>query len=205
MGEFFSDTAYKRLPVAVRKMPKEAQTTCIFLRLRKTEEQISMDIGLSPEETSRIVNDVKRVLIVSGNYDMVASPTMVSLDAGTADGRPIEPAAVEAGMEDSLLLKNFIQVLKESLKNLTSPERKVLHLFFERRMTGTEILEFFGKTGLQGFFGDSGLKSGSDVFYFIDKALKKLLSKMDESTPIGRGTLTVKGLKEILAHTGVEA
>lgn len=200
MAEFFSKTAYTRLPAAVRKLPRNAQTVCIFLRLRKTEEQISREMEISPDETSRLANEVKRTLIVSGNYDMIAGPVFVSLDNFNGEGRTPEPVSGETAMEDSLLLKKFIEALKKGLSLLEQDERRILHLFFERRMTGNEIFDFQNRSGTGHRF-----KGHSDVFYFIEKTLGKLLSRVNETTPIGRGTLTVKGLKEILGDTGVPA
>lgn len=199
MAEFFSKTAYGRLPASARKLPKDAQTVCIYLRLRKTEEQIASEMDISMEETTRLVGEVKRTLISSGNYDMVADPVMVSLDA---DGS--EPASNETDMESKVLLSRFISALNEALAFLSQNEKRLLHLFFERNMTGAQILDLCGKSG---FLAEGTVvrhpKTESDVYYLLEKILKTLLDKIAENTPIGRGTLTVKGLKEIFSLTGV--
>jgi len=201
----FSKTAYDRLPSAVRKLPKDAQTVCIFLRLRKTAPQISSATGLCLSETERLIKEVKRSLIVSGNYGMIADPVFVSIDTPQEEGMALETPSTSDNPEDSILLKNFLSVLRESVGTLSAAERRLLHLFFERRMTGGEIAGFCAQTGL-GLSPDGGENpdTESEVFRAVDKAVKKLLSRMSENTPIGRGTLTVKSLKEILAHTGVE-
>ncbi|GMT41890.1 MAG: hypothetical protein IEMM0002_0301 [bacterium] len=216
MAGYFSKTAYNRLPAAVRKLPEPAQTACIFLRLRKTEDKIADEMGLSQHETALLVNEVKRTLMTSGNYDLIADPVFVPFDAvgntvgaasgaAAGDGGGYEPAALEESPEDRVLLENFISALKSAISTLAPAEKRILHLFFERQMTGAQILDFYGKCGLT---LDPERKSATqkqpDVFYFIDKTLKKLVSQMADSTPIGRGTLTVKGLKEILDQTGLK-
>ncbi len=199
MAASFSHTAYQRLPVAVRKMPKEAQTVCIYLRLRKSEETIRDEMALPPGEVSRLIAEVKRTLIVNGNYDIIADPSFVPLDE--ADG-----AAEEGpGMEERVMARAFLRALGDALESLTRDERRLLHLFFERRMTAAEIAAFLKGTGVRLESGGAAVAGPAEVFAMIDRAVKNLLDAVSETTPIGRGTLTVKGLKDVLYQTGVDA
>lgn len=198
MAGFFSKTAYNRLPAVIKKMPKPAQTACILLRLRKTEEQISGEMNIPLDEASGIVKEVKRTLITSGNYDLIADPVFVSLDAYGEEGG-YEPPASEESPENRILIENFISALKDALSALEPEERRILHLFFERNMTGVQIADFYKQSG----HGPT-LQNPSDVFSLIEKALKKLVARMADATPIGRGTLTVKGLKEVFRQTGLQ-
>lgn len=200
MAEFFNNTAYNRLPAEVKRLSRDTQTVCIFLRLRKTEEQIALKTGFPSARVSELANEVKRALIVGGKYDLLADPVIVSLDGLEGVGR--EPASDQISPEESLMLKKFISALDEAVSGLARNEKRILHLFFQRRMTGRGMLDFFRKAGSK---NEKLPKSEPEVFYMIEKAIKKLLMKMEESTPIGRGTLTVKGLKEILFETGVAA
>ena len=198
MAAFFSHTAYQRLPVAVRKMAKEAQTVCIYLRMRKTEETIREEMALPPDEVSRLVAEVKRTLIVNGNYDIIADPSFVPLeeaDGAVADG---------PGMEESVMARNFLRALRDALGSLTRNERRLLHLFFERRMTVAEIAGFFRGSGVRLEHDGVAVTGSADVLAMLDRTVKKLLDAVAEATPIGRGTLTVKGLKDILHRTGVD-
>jgi DNA-directed RNA polymerase specialized sigma subunit len=195
MAEFFSKTAYDRLPASVRKLDKNAQTVCIHLRLRKTPEAIAGEMKLSPDDASRVIAEVRRTLIASGNYDMIADPVFVPL--GGDDG--VEPVMVEADMEDKILAGNFLAALKKSFAGLPASERRLLHLFFGRRMTAKEICSFLAASG------SKPSRKESELFPLLDKALKKLLDSLSQSTPIGRGTLTVKGLREILDQTGASS
>lgn len=198
MAASFSHTAYQRLPAAVRKMAKEAQTVCIYLRLRKSEETIRDEMALPPDEVARLVAEVKRTLIVNGNYDIISDPSFVPLeyaDGAVADG---------SGMEETVLARNFLRALRDALGSLGRDERRLLHLFFERHMTAAEIAGFLKGTGVRLEHGDTAVTSPAEVFYMIDRAVKKLLDAVAEATPIGRGTLTVKGLKDVLYQTGVD-
>lgn len=198
MAAFFSPTAYQRLPVAIRKMAKEAQTVCIYLRLRKSEETISGEMGLPPDMVARLVAEVRRTLIVSGNYDIIADPSFVALEE--ADGA----VAGGPGMEERILARDFLRALRDALGSLARDERRLLHLFFERHMTANEIVGFLRGTGIRLESGETSVTGPAEVFYMIDRAVKRLLDAVAEATPIGRGTLTVKGLKEVLYQAGVD-
>ena len=201
MAGSFSKTAYDRLPSAVKKLSKEAQTVCIYMRLRKSADQIQRATALPPTETDRLIKEVQRTLIVAGSYDIIADPVFVSLDAVDEQGRQMEPAATVEEPENRLMLEEFLTALKKAVSSLAVAERRVLHLYFERQQTGAQIYEFIKQSGLD---GQASPASESEVYYLIERSLKKLLSRMADSTPIGRGTLTVKGLKEVLSQTGVQ-
>lgn len=203
MAGSFSKTAYDRLPAAVRKLSKKAQTVCINLRLRKSAAQIAADTGFPPDETDTLIKEIQRTLIVSGNYDIISDPVFVSLDAVNENGQTIEPAASRDEPENRMMLEQFFAALKNAIKSLSAAERRILHLYFERQMTGSQIQKFIKKGGLSADSGDIPA-SGSEVYYLLEKSLKKLVAGMADSTPIGRGTLTVKGLKEVLTQTGVQ-
>lgn len=198
MAASFSHTAYQRLPVAIRKMAKEAQTVCIYLRLRKSEETIRDEMALPSDEVARLIAEVKRTLIVNGNYDIIADPSFVPLEE--ADGAVVDGAS----MEESVMARNFLRALRDALGSLSRDERRLLHLFFERHMTAAEIAGFLKGTGVRLGNGVAMVTGSTDIFSMIDRAVKNLLGALAETTPIGRGTLTVKGLKEVLYQTGVE-
>lgn len=201
MAGSFSKTAYDRLPSSVKKLSKEAQTVCIYMRLRKNADQIQRATELPPAQTDRLIKEVQRTLIVAGSYDIIADPVFVSLDAVDENGRQMEPAATVEEPENRLMLEEFLAALKKAVSSLAVAERRVLHLYFERQQTGAQIYEFIKRSGLA---EQASPASESEVYYLIERSLKKLLSRMADSTPIGRGTLTVKGLKEILSQTGVQ-
>ncbi|MBI5178973.1 MAG: hypothetical protein HZA04_06905, partial [Nitrospinae bacterium] len=197
----FSKTAYDRLPAAVRKLERDAQTVCIHLRLRKTTARIAAEMNIAPDEASRLEELVRRTLIATGNYDLIADPQFVQIgEEGAA-----EPAAGGAGDEDRILAGEFLRALKSSLASLAPGERRILHLFFGLKMTANSILDFQQRSELDIEVGGKPVKTPADVFSAVEKALKKLLGALTDETPIGRGTLTVKGLKEVLDQTGVEA
>ncbi len=199
MGASFSKTAYDRLPACIRRLEKNAQTVCIHLRLRKAPDKIASEMGLSPDEVQKLEDEVRRTLIATGNYDIVCDPQFVPI--GGEGGA--EPAADAYDNESMILAKNFVVALRGAMAALPHGERRLLHLFFERHMTAGEILAFLS-------LADTALdckppKTPADVFNLLDKALQKLLGSVSAATPIGRGTLTVKGLKEVLWETGVDA
>ncbi len=194
MAESFSKTAYDRLPLSVRRLDKKAQTVCIHLRLRKTPETIAGEMNIPPHLAAQLVAEVRRTLIASGNYHMISDPVFVPV--GGEEG--VEPQSAEPAMEDKILAGKFLAALKKSLAGLPPFERRLLHLFFGRRMTAKEICAFMKISGV-----NKAPVRESELFQLLDKAVKKLLGSLTQTTAIGRGTLTVKGLKEVLDETGV--
>ncbi|MBI3794942.1 MAG: hypothetical protein HY280_09490 [Nitrospinae bacterium] len=189
----FTKTAYDRLPASVRRLGKNAQTACIHLRLRKSPEAIAEEMGIRHDESALLVSEVRRALISSGNYDMIADPVFVPLDG--EDG--MEPASNEPAMEDKIMAEKFLSALAKALGELPALDGRLLRLFFEGKMTAKEIAAFLKKAGF-----DDAPKKETDVFQHVDKALKRVLDSVTHATPIGRGTLTVRGLREILSQTG---
>lgn len=200
MAGSFSKTAYDRLPAAVRKLEKDAQTVCIHLRLRKATARIAAEMDIAPDEAARLEELVRRTLIAGGNYDLISNPQFVPIgEEGAA-----EPVAGGAAAEDRILAGEFLKALKTSLASLAPGERRILHLFFGRKMTANGILDFQQREALDLEVGGKPVKTQTEVFSAVEKSLKKLLGELTDETPIGRGTLTVKGLKEVLDQTGVE-
>jgi len=200
MDAFFSRTAYDRLPASIRKLDRNAQTVCIHLRLRKPVERIAADMGLPPDEVRRLEDEVRRELIATGNYDILCGPQFVPIGD---DG--VDPAAPGYDNEDMILAGAFVAALRGSVAALPPWDRRLLHLFFERRMTAGEMLSFLRVAGIGPESGGKTPQTKAEVFYLVEKALQKLLESISAATPIGRGTLTVKGLKEVLREIGVEA
>ncbi len=198
MDEFFSNTAYQRLPSEIKKLSRDTQSVCIFLRLRKTEEQIAVETGFPLSKVSKLSSEVKRTLIANGKYDIITDPLMISIDADNS-GR-MEPLSVEISPEDRLALKTFLTSLEKAISGMENDDRKLLHLFFHQRMTGREILRFYEKTGMN---GAEMPKSVGGVFRSVETVLKKLLAKMKNTATIGHNNLSVKALKSVLSETGV--
>lgn len=197
MDGSFSRTAYERLPSAVKRLERDAQTVCIHLRLRRPEERIARDMGLPAEEVARLAGLVRRTLILSGGYDIISDPVFVRID--DVDASRLSSAG--AGMEESLLAERFLTALEAALGGLSRGERRLLHLFFERRMEASEIASFLKSSGAMEREGVGA--EPREILRGVETALKKLLDAVNEATPIGRGTLTVKGLREVLEQTGV--
>ena len=189
MEELFSRTAYDRLPASIRVLPKEAQTICVFLRLRKTEEQISVETGFPADRVSSLADEVRRTLIVDGKYDLVSEPQFTRLDDDKG-----ELAAIESvDPEERLILDRFIDELEIAISTMEERERKILHLYFHERMRVKDITDFLEKTEV----------GKIDAVAEIETAVKNLLAKLKESLSFGSKGLTIKGLKDILNETGV--
>jgi DNA-directed RNA polymerase specialized sigma subunit len=189
MEELFSKTAYDRLPASIRSLPKETQTVCVFLRLRKTEEQITCETGFPAEKVSSLADEVRRTLIVDGKYDLVSEPQFTRID----DDRSELAAPETIDPEERMILDKFIDELEVAVSTMEERERKILHLYFHERMSVKEISEFLEKTG----------NGGGRVLAEIETAVKSLLAKLKGSSTFGSGILTVKALKDILNETGV--
>jgi len=192
MDEFFSNTAYKRLPAQIRKLSKEAQTVAIYLRIRKPSEQIALETGWQLSLVEELSREVKTELVKCGKFDIISDPIMVQYEGGCW-----EPTKDEIAPEDKLMLDQFLSALNDAVKTLPKEKRQLLHLAFQQKMSLKDISAFLKKMGDK--------KSEPETAKLLENSLQELLLKVDETTPIGRGNLTVSSLKNILSETGATA
>lgn len=208
MAEFFSDTAYKRLPTAIKNLPENERDVFILLRMRRPESLIAAQLGISLELTREIVGNVQETLIKSGSLDLIQNPVFYQLDHPRSDGdldsRPFELPGHEMDVADQLELENFYKVLEKSISQLPKRSKRLLDLWYNKEMSAKDILSFYNKLGVSLKEGKPiGETTAQDIFYALEKNIKNLLEIVRTNLKQDGVELTRSALKAILNETGV--
>ncbi|VAX20262.1 hypothetical protein MNBD_NITROSPINAE04-2703 [hydrothermal vent metagenome] len=208
MAEFFSDTAYKRLPTAIKDMPEQERDVFIMLRMRRAESFIALRLGISLSLTREMVGRVQETLIKSGSLDLIQDPVFYQLDHpridNELDSRPLELSSREMDVADRLELERFYGALGKSIGQLPKRSRRLLSLWYNKEMTAKEILNFYKKLGVCVKEGKPiGQTTVQDIFYVLEKNIQNLLEIVRTNLKQDGIELTRPALKAILNETGV--
>jgi len=208
MAGFFSASSIKRLPVAIQSLPENQRLAFVMLRMRRDKAFIARELGESLEEAGRIIKSVQEALIKSGAIDMIQNPVFFQIDHAheneEGSGRPFELSRAEMDMADQLELDNFYRILRLSLEQLPKQSRRLLSLWFNKEMKAKEILSFYKRLGIA-ISGGKPVEqcTEQDVFYALEKNIKKLLEIVRSNQKHEEVELTPSSLKAILTETGV--
>jgi len=208
MAEFFSDTAYKRLPAVIRSLPDKEREVFIMLRMRRAESFIASHLKISVSQTREMTGRVQEALIKSGSLDLIQDPVFYQLDHprkdDQLDSRPFELAGHQMDVEDRLELTRFYTALEKSIGQLPKQSRRLLDLWYNKEMKAKEILNFYNKLGVCVKEGKPIKETTvQDVFYALEKNIKNLLAIVRTNLKQDGVELTRSALKDILNETGV--
>ncbi len=208
MAEYFSQSAYKRLPAAIQGLPEKEKAAFIFLRMKRNDAFIAKELDVSLTEAKGIILNVQETLIKSGTLDLIKDPVFYQIDhpkeTDSGDGRSFELPAHDMDMVDQITLDHFYKAIGDSLNELPKPNRRLMSLWFNKEMTAKDILSFYKKLGLP--ITDRkpiGKTTEQDVFYALEKNIKKLLEIVRTHLDQEGEELTPSALKAILNETGV--
>lgn len=208
MDNLLSPSAKKRLPVAIQKLSEKEQVVFVMLRMRRDEAFIARELEISLAEAHEMTRTVQNTLIKSGALDLIQNPVFFPIDHPYKDddetSRPIQLAGAEMDIADQVALERFYKILEESLNEMPKNDLRLLGLWFNKEMKAKEILNLYNNLGLP----ISSKKSinetrEQDVFYELEKNIRKLLNFVRSNMDIGDHDLTPSRLKAILEETGV--
>lgn len=184
MEEFFKYQARDRLPVAIKDLPETHQRVFIYLRLRKTEEQIAKLLKIPHDHIRIIIFEVKQRLVQSGQLYLVEEPRFISLEADDPDedSPSIPLAADDLDGDHKLIIREFLSYLKESLAELPEDQARILRLRYRQDLTARQILDLAKKVRLRFLIPGKSLDKTTeqDIFYALNKALQALLKIVRE-------------------------
>lgn len=207
MAGYFSETSFKRLPAAIRELPEKQRTAFILLRMRRGEDTIARDLGVSITEARDIIRQVQDTLVKTGSIDLIQDPVFFRIDHPRDDegpGRPIELHRNEMDMADQVALDQFFRTLRKSVGQLPPESRRLLSLWYNKEMRAKDILNFYKRLNIP--LSDRkliGQTTEQDVFYALEKNLKKLLGIVRSNLEHEGVEITHVSLKAILNETGV--
>lgn len=208
MSKFLSPTSIKRLPAAIRKLPKMEQSVFVLLRMRRDEVRIARELDITVAEAREMIRSVQETLVKEGALDLVQDPVFFPIAHSESDGAEgetcYEPVEKGLGAEERLALDRFYKTLAESVEKMPKEGRRLLSLWFNNEMRAKDILNFYRNLGLPISSGKSMSETTEqDVFYAIEKNVRNLLEIVRSNMSEEDIKLTPAGLRAILEETGI--
>jgi len=197
MGGSFSDTVLKRLPSVIQALDPLEQQVYIYLRLRKTEDNISHLLTLPIEDVRQKAQRIRDALMRSGQLHLVQSPVFLSIHSDASGVFLHTIPSHDASMDTKLILKELLSNLRKTIEQLPSDQARLLSLRYNHRMSAREIVSFCENLGTSLISGKNvGELNEQDVFYALNSALKAVLRGLRGC--YSNTSLCPKGLKYIL-------
>lgn len=203
MDVSFSDTVLDRLPSAIRELDLIHQKVYVYVRLRKRDEEISKLLKLSLEDARSKIKSVRDVLIRSGQLDLIEEPSFVSIHSHDDDSAEFQLPSRGLPVEERLIIKEFLSVLKETVDKLPHAQARILRLRYTNQMSAREIVDFSKGIGLSLIPGKALSDiNEQDIFYLLNTSLKAVLIGVKESYG-GALAMDIENLKYIFEEAEV--
>lgn len=172
----FSESVLKRLPASVRRLDTSHQEVYIYLRVRKSPEEISRTMGLSPERVEAMVAKIRHELARSGELHLIEPPRLLPVHSHNPDTPGIQLSSGGLSVEKIAILKQFITHLRDTIESLPPQQVRLLRLRYNHGMSAKEILGFSKRMNLC-LVPEKPLSelSEQDIFYALTQALKAVL------------------------------
>ncbi|HUU41621.1 MAG TPA: hypothetical protein VMW42_11825 [Desulfatiglandales bacterium] len=198
MDGSISEYVKNRLPSSLRNLDETHQKAFIYLRLRKGEDDIARLLNTSNSQTSKIINEVKRTLITSGQLYLIENPRFIPIQTGAPDDdlQGIPLPANELDIDKKLIIKEFLSFLRDAVIELPAHQAHILRLRYQHNLSAKEIVAFSKRINLMLIPGKSiEDATEQDVFYSLNKALKSVLKRLKERY-IGECPMNIDTLKD---------
>ena len=208
MNSFLSDSAKRRLPSAIQKLPEKEQAVFVFLRMRKDEHHIARELGVPFSEVPDLITAVQSALASTGALDLISDPVFYPIGhpthPGDDDQRPLELSSNDIDIADRVALDQFYDILKKSIAQMPQEGRRLLGLWFNKGMSAKDILLFYNNIGSDISNNKSiNDSTAQDVFYAVEKNIRILLDLVRNNMGEKENELTPALLKEVLKETGL--
>ncbi len=192
-----------RLPSVIKGLDEMCQKTYIYLRLRKSFNEIARQLNLPIDEAREKINIVRNELIRAGQIDLIEDPKFVSIHANDPDTQDMPIASGELDIDQKLIIKEFLLCLKQTINKLPKHQSNILKFKYKYQMSAKDILDFSNKIGLI-LIPDketSGLKE-QDIFYALNSALKEVFKELKVRYSEG-SSIKMENLKYIFEEIGI--
>ncbi|MGO9016087.1 MAG: hypothetical protein ACLQF0_14045 [Dissulfurispiraceae bacterium] len=175
----FNTPVSERLPKTIKALDKLDQKIYICMRLRKSAEQISGELGLSLEKTKEKISSIRHELIKTGQLYLVEEPQFISIHSDDPDAQDFPVASGELNLEEKLIIDEFISFLRDAVEEIPSHQTRLLRLRYKHGLSAKDIVGFSNKLGFS-LIPDKTLDElkEQDVFYELNNALKGVLVKL---------------------------
>lgn len=107
--EMWKNLLVNRLPSPIKGLDEDHQKVFIYLRLRKSEDEISRLLNRTSLQTSQIINTIKQRLILSNQLYLIEEPKFIPMQADDADDTPDIPLprSMSLAVTTSLSFESF--------------------------------------------------------------------------------------------------
>ncbi|MEW6587192.1 MAG: hypothetical protein AB1442_16475 [Nitrospirota bacterium] len=199
----FSKTVIERFPAVIKALDETCQQVFIYLRLRKSENEIAYLLKLSIDEAREKIEIVRNELSRAGQLDLIEDPRMVSIHSDDPDTPDIPIASEGLDIDDRLIVKEFVSCVKDIVGKLPGHQANLLLLKYRHQLPAKEILGFCKHMGTSLVSGkDIAELKEQDVFYALNTALKEVLKRL-KSRYKGDESFSMDNLKYIFEEIGL--
>jgi hypothetical protein len=192
-----------RLPSAVKKLPPHCHKIYIYLRLRKSTQEIARLLSISEADVGEKKEMVRHVLAAEGMTDLIEDTRFVSIHADDPDVPELPITSAELAINKKLIINEFMAHLRDVVDSLPRHQLQLLRLRYKHHMPAKDILGFCRKVGFS-IIPDKDIRElkEQDIFYALNVALKEVLKRLklryNEEKSIG-----LENLKYVFEEIGV--
>jgi DNA-directed RNA polymerase specialized sigma subunit len=174
-----SKSVVERLPSVIKNLNEACQKTYIYLRLRKSENEISRQLKLPIEETVKNIETVRNELIRAGQIDLIENPQFISIHSEDPDTPDMPLSTEELDIDKRLIIKEFLSYLKEAVNELPEHQSRLLRLRYRHRMSAKDIVGFCKEMGFS-LIPDKKVTElkEHDIFYALNTTLREVFKRL---------------------------
>ncbi|RJR15907.1 MAG: hypothetical protein C4581_11175 [Nitrospiraceae bacterium] len=199
----FSKTVIERFPSVIKALNETCQQAFIYLRLRKTETEISRLLNLTIDDTREMIETVRNELIRAGLLDLIEDPRFVPIHSDDPDLPDLPIEAGELAADSRLIVSEFFSHLKDAVTKLHGHQTNLLRLRYKHQLSAKDILGFCKHIGTSLVPGrDVSELKEQDVFYALNTAVKEVLKQL-KSRYKGEESFSTENLKYIFEEIGL--
>jgi len=122
MAEYFSQSKFKRLPVAIQALAEKERAVFVMMRMKRDEHYIARKLDVSLTEARNLIFQVRDILVKEGIMDLVQDPVFYQLDhpinEENLSGMTMQISCSEMDPADRVELDRFYRVLENSISEL---------------------------------------------------------------------------------------
>src|SRR5208283_2672968 len=142
-----SRSVSERLPKAIKALDELDQKIYIGMRLRKSAEQMSRELGLALEKTKEKISGLRHELIKTGQLYLVEEPQFVSIYSDEPDAQDLPLASGELNPDEKLIINEFISFLRDAMEEIPVHQTRLLRLRYRHKLSAKDIVGFSNKLG----------------------------------------------------------
>ena len=175
------------VPACMKKLGEPFIEVFKQLRYNKSDDFICKKLDLDINDYYEYYDKVEKVLIESGQIDLLRKPIVESTDASMQESEEFPKRQLTSEIEanpsiipDFVEIKSLIELL---LDNLTKPERKVLNLWAIGYSVNDIMDTLTTNSFLNNIIDELKIVESSKIYALIEKIISKCVKYVDKNHP----------------------